>query len=216
MIKIAFVGQMGAGKTYLADKLIDLIGGEKVSFASQLKKDIIDLNLTPDGKINKARDRKLLQDYGQFRRGELNFFETSQGALKNLDGVAWLIKDAKPEFIGKCYPSYWLDKGISQAKEISKNNNVCIDDVRFINEAEALKRIGFSIVKILSDEGVRISRLLSRDGGYDKENFTNISEMQFFDIKEDFLVDNNEDDIAFKNLVNIVETIKEKSWTSIK
>lgn len=215
MLKIAFAGKMCSGKTWLSNKLVNDYGGIVISFASQLKKDVIELDLIPDGIIDKSRDRSLLQDYGQFRRGELSELETDKYILINIGGQAWKFsKDlSQSDWLGICYANYWIDKTISTAEDLSKIVNVFIDDIRFINEAKASKFVNFSIIKIFCSEEVRIERLIARDKGYNPEDFKNISEMQFDKIKSDYDITSDENNLAYKELLSIIKELrmKEKS-----
>src|ERR1700722_19858778 len=115
--KIAFKGPMGAGKTALANALVKKHGGVRLAFGDKLKEEVIELNLTPDGKIDKLRDRKVLQNFGQFRRGEIPKLEINGKTLQNENGLFYLITNSYDqdeqsnsclyEYLGECEPHYW-------------------------------------------------------------------------------------------------------------
>ncbi len=47
-------------------------------------------------------------------------------------------------------PDYWVEKWIEATKkELKKGNHVLVDDCRFLNEAEAVRELGGTIIKIV-------------------------------------------------------------------
>ncbi len=211
MIKLGLLGKMASGKTTLSEHFIKKYNAQRVAFADGLKADIIHYGLTPDGKIDKARDRKLLQDYGQLRRGEISTISMLPNRVlyKNFDGkfiIEEIELDQKFE-LGWCYPEIWIDEAIKKALEVAKTSNVIIDDIRRKNEAEALRNNGFSIIKILASDITRRDRLIKRDGYYHESSLHNISEIEVDDIPYDFSIDNNDNYIDRDNNMNVFDTI---------
>lgn len=212
MIKLAFVGKMASGKTELSQYFLDNYGGYRVAFADALKADVIKYRLTPDGEILKARDRSLLQNYGQLRRAEIaNIDLMPQRILYNNQGK-FIIEEMEPSVtfdLGKCYPEYWVDLAVAKALELSVTENVIIDDIRRANEAKALKDNGFTIVKIVASDETRKQRLNFRDGRFNERDLNNISESEVDKIPFDFGINNDRNDDTAKNELNrIVAIIK--------
>jgi dephospho-CoA kinase len=210
MMKIAFLGKMASGKTELSEYFLETYGGNRVAFADTLKKDVIDFGFTPDGNIVKSRDRELLQNYGQLRRGELSELQVSDDITLENHNDEFIMIDHKNNLtmkLGKSYTNYWVDQTISRTKFLAQANNVIIDDIRRANEAEALKQIGFTIVKINTSDEVRMRRLIKRDGDFNKKNLNNISETEVDKIPFDYELNNNYDDNNGKNELDKIVSI---------
>lgn len=146
MKDVAIVGQFCAGKTTLADYLVDHHGYTRVSFAGRLKEIAAtvynqDTPIPKDAWFNGFRQntdlngpyirnlsgRQLLQQLGQ--------------AVKQLDElfwVKWLLRD--------------MDEGVYGAGPF------VTDDCRFDFEADALRERGFDVVKIETPERERFDR----------------------------------------------------------
>jgi len=123
MIKLAFAGKKGSGKTLLADYCADVHLLEPLSFADPLKMDLVELGISPD-RLFTTRDhnsRALMQAYGE--------------AMRDQD------KD------------YWLNRllDVMHDYEDIAIDGVTIDDMRYPNEADALRAKGFTLIKIIRD-----------------------------------------------------------------
>lgn len=117
---IGLSGKMGAGKTYLASYMLQNYGFPVVSFADQLKRDLVHMGIDPDEVYHKKTPiiRKLMQVYGQAHR----------------------YQD----------PDYWLKRGMYRAQELQGPHPVVFDDVRFFNEAEAIRQDGGIVVRLVN------------------------------------------------------------------
>jgi len=187
-MNIGFIGEMASGKTQLAQYFLEKYGGQKVSFADALKKDVVDFDLIVDGKIQKPRDRKVMQDYGQLRRAEGLEFDINGHNLKNKNGIFLLDGVEK----GLCRPDHWLNMGLMKALELEQQNiNSVFDDIRFPNEVKALMKHNFIIIRTYATKEVRIQRLLSRDGGYNEKDFADSSETETAYLPINYMIDNN-------------------------
>lgn len=113
---------MRSGKTYLAKYMLTKYGFPSASFATQLKEDLVNLGIQPE-LIHVTKPpivRKLMQVYGQAQR----------------------YQD----------PDYWMRYGMAYAMRLRGLTNetvpVVFDDVRFVNEADAIRRQGGIIVRL--------------------------------------------------------------------
>jgi len=69
--------------------------------------------------------------------------------------------------------------------------NVVVTDVRFKNELEGLRKLGFIPIKVEAAEEIRKHRLLERDGIVDYERLYHISETELDDVTCYYRVVNN-------------------------
>jgi dephospho-CoA kinase len=191
-MKIGFVGEMATGKTAMAEYFMEKFQAKKVSFADALKQDVIRFNLTEDGTIQKPRDRKLLQDYGQLRRGQINSMNANGHEVVNKfnNGNTACIVDGV--IVGYSNENHWLNQGIEIANKLSsESHSIVFDDIRFPNEAKMLLQNNFIIIRIFATENVRIQRLIARDGGYDPSDFNNVSETETKYLPINYMIDNS-------------------------
>lgn len=165
---IGFSGKAGAGKTTLAEFLIDEFHFKKLSFAKAVKEHGIKyFGLTEeDIKKKPPVTRQILQGIGNYIREEF-------------DKDYW-INSLEPN------PVYLLDNGIS----------VVIDDVRFKNEADYIKKMGGIMIRI-------------ERPGVKKMNHPSETELDNYD-KFDLVINNDKDlqyliynfsDWCYENLV---------------
>lgn len=78
-------------------------------------------------------------------------------------------------------------------EELSKNNSVIVTDVRYQNEAEALREAGIPIVKVVADDWVRQER--SHNLG-EELDLNNEGDREVGFIKEDItIINNGEEDL---------------------
>jgi len=163
-MRIAISGKMGSGKTALAQHFINKYGFVPLSFAKAVKDTTMEVfGLTREEAYGKKKDRVLLQLLGQKIR-EIN-------------------------------PDVWVNKVI---RDMSIDNkyvaeHFVIDDVRYKNEFETLKKNGFIMVRVNADEEIRRERL-----GEKFLNPTHISETDLDEHEQscwDVLFWNNENNL---------------------
>jgi hypothetical protein len=127
---------MGSGKTTAANILVTGHDFTRVSFAGPLKKLV--MKITPDRRIDKVRDRALLQFLGT------EYFRTID-------------------------PDYWVkqwERAVAERVELTRGDcRIVVDDCRFANEAEAVRRLGGHSFFLESDPAERDERITLRDGG---------------------------------------------------
>lgn len=111
MVRVtALAGRMRSGKSTIAQHLVAKHGYVRASFAKPLKDDILDMGF-PQWAIDQKPDwmRKLMQSYGQ----------------------AWRALDTR----------HWVDRLAMELHDFAMENEtaVVIDDLRYENEAQALR-----------------------------------------------------------------------------
>lgn len=77
------------------------------------------------------------------------------------------------EFFRTFEENIWVDRTL---ETISGLDNVFIDDLRRLNEYDALVNEGFKIIRVVADEDIRIQRLIARDGFCDTSILYNETE----------------------------------------
>ena len=180
---------MGVGKTTLASLLSSRLSLEQISFGTAVKDDVISFNLTPDGQINKRRDRRILQDYAQFRRGQLSSVSCERFHLiAPLNPTAVFTGTNVMVMFGggPNHHNYWVDRLAPSLDKLQSNdscNGIIIDDIRFLNEAAYLVNNDFKLIRITMPEELRRQNLMSRDNGFDEFAFDDISEIQLNEIE---------------------------------
>ena len=134
MSLIGITGRAGAGKTYLANELVTLFdNGTRVSFAAQLRKEI---------------EEVMGADCPNLWRKP-----TSPEAR-------WIMQQYGTEFRRKGNPDYWVDKGMQEAYVLQKmGHTVIFDDVRFPNEADAVRQEQGILVRVVTSVATRQLRL---------------------------------------------------------
>ena len=146
---IALSGKMHSGKSYIADRLVREHGYRRMGFAEPLKDDIRHMAF----KAENVRDkpgwmRTLMQAYGQARRAE--------------DPDYWVKR-----LIMRLDAAYVTDRGtlFSYVPTL-----IVIDDLRFPNEAQALKEWA------QGHEGARLIVARVHREGYDRTNLVGAME----------------------------------------
>ena len=158
-MRIAFAGQRGVGKTTLAEYLVQNYSFTRRSLAEPIKRIIAECptdsyerhqyllrwaaELFPGRIVLQARfateaAKVLATERDPGRRAQL--LGTDVG--RALDGEVWI--------------RYLL--------EHLPNGPVVVDDVRFVNECEALREAGFRLVRLTAPQDVLASRLAARPG----------------------------------------------------
>jgi dephospho-CoA kinase len=85
-------------------------------------------------------------------------------------------------------PTVWIDFLIDQIKGKDK---VVLDDIRYPNEYQALKKEGFKIIRIVADRDICIKRLAKRDGTAAVERLDDESETAMDEVEIKYILDGN-------------------------
>lgn len=149
--RIAVVALMGSGKTTLAGMLLER-GFERIALADAVKDEACDV-------LNGLLAAHLFTSYKPAgRRLHLNritreLVEEHKAIFRPF--LQWLGTDFWRVFMHD--PTHWID--IFRTKVEGSSSAVICDDLRFVNEAQALREMGFTIVKLIRNEEDRIAYL---------------------------------------------------------
>jgi hypothetical protein len=122
---IGFIGKAGAGKTTVANYLIQKYNFKIFSFAEPLKQMIVTA--------------------GMCKREELY-------GVNKTENARWLMQKLGTEiFRNQVDPDYWVKRGGAIISLLLKLGDVVIDDVRFPNEAQYISDKGGLLVRVVRD-----------------------------------------------------------------
>lgn len=199
-MKIAFSGKMTAGKTISADFLVKYHGFKKIRFANPIY-EIMDLYL-------KVYDTEDVTTFHEEISSLLNFVfpigtKEYEQAFQNLAidlyeeylPIGKTIKFKDPNFrtmlqkIGtekmrSIDPDVWV-KFMAKTIEQNIDENLVIDDVRFLNEVQILKDYDFLLIRLALTPNKQKERLLRLYGTYDEASLTHVSETQIDNVMFD-------------------------------
>ncbi len=185
-LNIYLVGGAGAGKTYLANYLIDKYGYNRAKMANSVYM-IAEkyLGMNPDKK-----DRNLLQ-----------FLGTDVGRDK-VDANIWVERFCDDVFIAQ-----------ETAKNLyNKDLKFVSDDIRFPNEHDILKKDGWIGIYLDVPDEIRIKRLEGRDGDACVDKLQHVSETALDEFKDELIkVDvSGSLEQSYENLEQTLEYIRKE------
>lgn len=140
---IAFSGRMGAGKTTAANFLVEEYGYRKVAFADALK-----------------RVTTWVAEWLHAHGCPADLATALQDKHTPL-GRRWL-QEFGTDCMRAILPDVWVRAAMPAIA--AGMPRVTVDDVRFRNEALALRRLGFRLVRVETDPTVRALRLRGGQG----------------------------------------------------
>lgn len=152
-MKVAFVGPAGSGKSLACRILVEKYGGTKVSFANAVKQEVFEflqdirqhdtmkiMDLHPKAYLHPKRPNIGYMSLPPLHCPEpLEWINYHKGELRPL--LQWWGGD----FRRVQDKEYWIKK---VKLLIEQNQNVFIDDCRYLNEAEFLQKAGFELIGI--------------------------------------------------------------------
>lgn len=179
---LALVGPMGAGKTTLAEALATEEGHRVLPLGAPIKEVAVALLGRP---LDKGLDRSLLQRLAMAARdpawAKLDTPHRPAQEAGLLALMARLMPEAGPQAlealrealygakrlsVGWGHPDYWTRRWEAAFRRAP--GSVVVDDLRFPAEAEALRRLGFSVVRVRAELSLRQARVMARDGRWDE------------------------------------------------
>lgn len=162
-MKVALFGKMRSGKDTVGKLLIERYDFKKYAFGDGIAEIII--KYFPDAFRN-GKPRHHYQFIGQ--------------KLRELDPDVWinyLLKNVDADEVKR------------KVNEIPYN--VVVTDARQFNEGEALRKDGYIIVKVETDEDIRLERIKASGDNFTKEQLYHETELQVDLIKPDVIIKNN-------------------------
>lgn len=188
MVNIAISGKMGSGKTTLTNRLNDIYGDtntETFKFAEAIYEEAYARGMSRDPKL---KNRQLLIDIGEEKKKEDPDYWTKQ-TMKQLDDVFKKRKfdvlkdDAKFPKFEKGYDYGTRQMGLSFKKE----KLYLIDDLRFRNEFNALKKRGdWVLIRLNIPQLVQKERLMaSYPDTYETVHFPKLTHITETDLDEE-------------------------------
>ena len=210
---IGFAGPMGSGKdTYgkAVKKIAKKRGIETVhlSFATPLREELncfinsIRLGLT-DGEIEELMTIPVEQVAHLRKLHEQAEKESKEyNAYTRIVPVRTMLQYFGTDIRRKQDENYWVKQATEIIQQYKDNVIIYLTDVRYPNEAEAIKELGGIVVRLTVPETAQRQRLIERDGKEPtRANLDNISETAHLDYKEyDFVIATEE--IGLENLEN--------------
>lgn len=155
-MRVALSGRIASGKSTVADLLCDLIGAKRVSCAAPMK---TILQALRDGDERAfAQEILALSDDPRVQRA------LAVGTLELANKhVADIQSQGKPRLflqqlgdLGRALdPNIWIDRFLNDS---AAGSLVC-DDLRFPNEVERLRAVGWYLVRCECDEEIRLGRV---------------------------------------------------------
>lgn len=180
MIKIALIGKICSGKTTIINKLLELeeYKFKVYNFGDYVKKYLYEIFDINIIENTINKPRKLIQDFAE--------------NMKNYDNNVW-IKLLKKD----------INKHIFNSNDI-----IIVGDVRFNNEYQMLKDLGFIFIKLDINKDLQIERIKNTyPNNYQEhlERLEHISEINIDNFKYDYNIDvNNDLEIIINNLIKIL------------
>lgn len=181
---ICFIGSMGAGKTFYANMIKNLIPNSSIhNISSKLKEVAATLFNCNINDLKTTSGKEKLWKYN-----------LSQGRVLQLLGEACCNKISK---------TIWIDELLSSIKTIctvSPNHVIIIDDLRYIHELNELEKFCTIYNKKLLI--VLVERKQNKDNKYDAGRDPNhSSEQEYLKITPNLIIDNT---LSSKTNVNLI------------
>lgn len=170
---IAFTGKKRSGKTSVADALCNDTNVDAVFTKINFKSALL---------------RQAKEHFPEFLNAEAELYQVNVDQLleQKPGSIRQFLQNYGTELFRKQTPYYWTDKWLDS---IIGYNNIVVDDLRFLNEAEVIKNVGGIIIRI-----VRPS--LGEQGD------THASEMEMDSIVADYTIVGN-------NIEDVIRQVKE-------
>jgi len=168
---IGLVGEIGSGKTTLADYIVEKYKFKEYSFAEPLKKIGEIFGFTKDQLYGTQEQKLEIHPYWSI--SARTFLQRVGTEL-----FRGTLPDVIPEM--KINDTVWIE--LFKMKYMNEKGNYIISDVRFLDEALAIKKLGGTLIR------VRRTNSVSSETGIEH---VHTSEMQINKIICDYFIDND-------------------------
>lgn len=159
--KIAIVGRIRSGKNTFADYVTENYRHKQFAFGDGIKEVI--KRYFPEALVAGRKPRKFYQVIGQ--------------SFRLLNPYIWI------NILMKKISVYEMYHG--------KDTPIIITDLRQINEYETLKSMGYTVIKVVADEDIRLKRIEESGDVFTYEELNHETELQAAACPCDYLVENN-------------------------
>jgi dephospho-CoA kinase len=207
-MRIGIVGPMGSGKTTVANILTEHYGFRRKSLAKPVKAIADGMDLYPDS----IELEEFLKEWAMGLLPDPIYYEmlspdglTSHQLLVRDWIAAYETAKTKRELYQRVgtdcgravKPNIWIDWFARHLAE----GDVVIDDVRFINEGQALTDLGFHLIRLDPLYSTRAERLIDRDGALDLSRMNHASETEQDEIVCDTVWHNSDGILSLQHQV---------------
>ena len=144
--RIAFVGKMHSGKTTTSD-FLRRRGFEKFAFADPVKE------------VSAAMLSTFVNYMGaknfQYDVGDINH-------MKGHPSIRTFLQAVGTELGRQWYgpEDIWINRFTTRLQRVSQDASIVVDDCRFVNESERLKKLGFVIIKLHRANDERVQSII--------------------------------------------------------
>ena len=114
----------------------------------------------------------------EVKRIAMRLFKMKEKDRKLLQDIGFKMREIRP--------TVWIDFLIDQ---IRGKDKIVVDDIRYPNECEALKKEGFKMIRVVADREICIKRLSERDGTAAIERLDDESETAMDDVEIENILD---------------------------
>jgi dephospho-CoA kinase len=228
-MRIGFLGKMGSGKTTAAKLLYSSMGYRKESLAGPLKEiaELRNEGVTGSTLVGTLYEYALdLLPDPAYSMAIINFTHPRTGVPVETTPVQMLVKlwleDLhEAEDMRELYQRIGTDSGrfikpgiwIDHFARNLRDGDCVIDDIRFVNEGDALAKLGFLKVKITCPEEKRQEFLRERDGDFQEKRQGHASETELDQIRPDVLIHNISDKkFLYDSVVEVVHRFRYREF----
>lgn len=190
-MNIGFVGPKHSGKTTASKVLVDALDYTRLALADPLKNAAVNAmnSINADLGIPIIVNRTYLDDH----KDEVF-----------VPFLQWLGTEYGREFFGT--PRRWIDMFLDHASRFAP---VVCDDVRYVNEGDALREAGFTLIRIQRDETMRQASL--RAAGVNPDTMSHKSETELSQIRCDYTIYASSGPASLKwDVLKLVEALLDK------
>ncbi len=117
----------------------------------------------------------------EVKRIAVRLFKMKKKDRKLLQDIGFKMREIRP--------SVWINFLIDQ---IRGKDKIVVDDIRYPNEYQALKKESFKIIRVVADRETCIERLTERNGTAAIERLDDESETAMDDVKIENVLDGNQ------------------------
>lgn len=212
---LGFSGKERAGKSTAAQYVKSKHGGVIFAFADTLKAQVFDLNY-----LRGKEMADFLKYANEEKYHDFDFHALPRANMVNPNRqqkIDWINRNKEDfgnilqvygDFKRKDNPNFFIERTLLAINKAVDDGQyvISVDDLRFTNEAEALSKIGFDIVRVQAGDEIRAARGASR-------NPIHASETQLDNYYHSFAVFNNlQEHDLHKQIDTVIETILNKDY----